>query len=87
MSDKPEKSGKELPKPKPEPQDKENESEEFSVENLCSRTAGLSVTECPSSPFGCPMSPRWEIWLKVKVKPNKDCLVRTGTLKYVRIHY
>ena len=68
-----------IPKPKSEVK-KENTDQDFTVENLCTRTANLSVAECSSSPFGCPMSPRWEIWLKVKVKPSKDCLIRTGTL-------
>ena len=79
---KPAKYGKsELPKPtvKKEPE----ENNEFSVENLCSRTANLAVRdepgqECPSSPFGCPMSPRWELWLEVRIRPNRDCLIRTG---------
>ena len=76
-----------LPKPKPAVK-KENEDAEFSVESLCQATAGLSVgqgssRECPTSPFGCPMSPRWEIWLRVRVKPNKDCLIRTGIVNLI----
>ena len=79
---KPTKSGKSgLPKPsvKKEPEGED----EFSVESLCSQTAVLTVRdesnrECPSSPFGCPMSPRWELWLNVRIRPNRDCLIRTG---------
>ena len=72
-----------LPKPKATVKKEANDEEDFTIENLCERTAGLSVIrersrECSSSPFGCPMSPKWEIWLKVKVKANKDCLIRTG---------
>ena len=71
-----------LPKPKPKVK-KENVEPEFSIDKLCQETAGMSIRlenskECPTSPFGCPMSPKWEIWLKVRVKPNKDCLIRTG---------
>ena len=73
-----------LPKPKVEVKKERTEDEDISLDNLCQQTAGLSFSrergrECPSSPFGCPMSPRWEVWLKVRVKPNKDCLIRTGT--------
>ena len=72
-----------IPKPKPKPPVKEEPDDEFSIDKLCQKTEGLSVIrenskECPSSPFGCPMSPKWEVWLRVRVKPNKDCLIRTG---------
>ena len=69
--------------PKPTVKEEPESDEEFSVENLCTHTAVLSVREdsnqeCPSSPFGCPMSPKWELWLTVKIRPNKDCMIRTG---------
>ena len=79
-----------LSESEPKNLDRESDIADFVLEDLSrstanlrvgdSRTTGLDPEWVDSTPFGCPMGRKWEIWLSCRVKPRKETLVRGGTV-------